>query len=148
MNNKLILGLLAGAGAFYYFIQGKKGALENLIVKPTDIAISKESNILKLIFNLKLKISNPSKYAVKIKNIDLDLQVNGKTISDFNSSSILTLPANTEKMYTIKIAVNNGTIIQTILEVLLDKNINVAVNGSVTTDLGVIDIDFVKEINF
>jgi len=147
MNNKLILGLLAGAGAFYYFLQGKKGALENLIIKPTDIAISKDSNILKLVFDLKLKINNPSKYAVKIKNIDLDLKVNNKTISNFNSSNILTLPATTEKMFTIKIAVQNLTVIQTILEVMADKNINVAIIGDITTDLGVIDINYTKEIN-
>jgi len=30
MNNKLILGLLAGAGALYYFLQVKKGAIEYL----------------------------------------------------------------------------------------------------------------------
>ena len=148
MNNKLILGLLAGAGAFYYFLQGKKGAIEDLEIKPIDIAINKESNFKKLIFDLKLKIKNPSKFAVKIKNIDLDLKVNNKTISNFNSASILTLPANSDKIYTIKISVQNLTVVLTIIEILADKNIIASVVGDVTTDLGTVNIDFVKEINF
>jgi LEA14-like dessication related protein len=148
MNNKLILGLLAGAGAFYYFIKGKKGAIEDLEIKPIDIAINKESNFKKLIFDLKFKIKNPSKFAVKIKNIDLDLKVNNKTISNFNSASILTLPANSDKIYTIKISVQNLTVVLTIIEILADKNIIASVVGDITTDLGTVNIDFVKEINF
>jgi LEA14-like dessication related protein len=148
MNNKLILSLLAGAGAFYYFLQGKKGAIEDLQIEPVDIAIDKESNFRKLVFNLKLQIKNPSKFVVKVKNIDLDLKVNNKTISNFNSNTVLSLPANSNKIYNIKISVNNLTVITTILEVLADKNIVAAVNGDITTDLGTVDINFTKEINF
>jgi LEA14-like dessication related protein len=148
MNNKLILGLLAGAGAFYYFLQGKKGAIEDLQIDPVDIAIDKESNFKKLVFNLKLQIKNPSKFIVKVKNIDLDLKVNNKTISNFNSNTVLSLPANSNKIYNIKISVNNLTVITTILEVLADKNIVAAVTGDITTDLGTVDINFTKEINF
>jgi LEA14-like dessication related protein len=148
MNNKLILGLLAGAGAFYYFLQGKKGAIEDLQIEPVDIGIDKESNFRKLVFNLKLQIKNPSKFVVKVKNIDLDLKVNNKTISNFNSNTVLSLPANSNKIYNIKISVNNLTVITTILEVLADKNIVAAVTGDITTDLGTVDINFTKEINF
>jgi LEA14-like dessication related protein len=148
MNNKLILGLLAGAGAFYYFLKGKKGAIEDLRIEPVDINIDKESNFRKLVFNLKLQINNPSKFIVKIKNIDLDLKVNNKTISNFNSDTILSLPANSNKIYNIKISVNNLTVITTIFEVLADKNIVAAVTGDITTDLGTVDINFEKEINF
>jgi LEA14-like dessication related protein len=148
MNNKLILGLLAGAGAFYYFLKGKKGAIEDLRIEPVDINIDKESNFRKLVFNLKLQINNPSKFIVKIKNIDLDLKVNNKTISNFNSDTILSLPANSNKIYNIKISVNNLTVITTILEILADKNIVAAVTGDITTDLGTVDINFTKEINF
>jgi LEA14-like dessication related protein len=148
MNNKLILGLLTGAGALYYFLQGKKGAIEDLQIEPVDIAIDKESNFRKLVFNLKLQIKNPSKFVVKVKNIDLDLKVNNKTISNFNSNSVLNLPANSNKIYNIKISVNNFTVITTILEVLADKNIVAAVTGDITTDLGKVNINFTKEINF
>lgn len=148
MNNKLILGLLAGAGALYYFLQGKKGAIEDLLIEPVDIAIDKESNIRKLVFNLKLQIKNPSKFVVKVKNIDLLLRVNNKIISNFNSNSVLNLPANSNKIYNIKISVNNFTVITTILEVLANKNIVAAVTGDITTDLGIVNIDYTKEINF
>jgi LEA14-like dessication related protein len=148
MNNKLILGLLAGAGAFYYFLQGKKGAIEDLQIEPVDIAIDKESNFRKLVFNLKLQIKNPSKFIVKVKNIDLDLKVNNKTISNFNNNTVLSLPANSNKIYNIKISVNNLTVITTILEVLADKNIVASITGDITTDLGTVDINFTKEINF
>jgi LEA14-like dessication related protein len=148
MNNKLILGLLAGAGAFYYFLQGKKGAIEDLQIEPVDIAIDKESNFRKLVFNLKLQIKNPSKFVVKIKNIDLALKVNNKTISNFKSSSVLSLAANSNKIYTIKISVQNLTVVLTILDLLDEKNIVAAIEGDITTDLGVVDINFKKEINF
>jgi LEA14-like dessication related protein len=148
MNNKLILGLLAGAGAFYYFLQGKKGAIEDLQIEPVDIAIDKESNWRKLVFNLKLQIKNPSKFVVKIKNIDLALKVNNKTISNFNSSNVLSLAANSNKIYTIKISVQNLTVVLTILDLLNEKNIVAAIEGDITTDLGVVDINFRKEINF
>jgi|688.fasta_scaffold242401_2 LEA14-like dessication related protein len=148
MNNKLILGLLAGAGAFYYFLQGKKGAIEDLQIEPVDIAIDKESNFRKLVFNLKLQIKNPSKFIVKVKNIDLDLKVNNKTISNFNSNTVLSLPANSNKIYNIKISVNNLTVVLTILDLLDKKNIVAAIEGDITTDLGVVDINFKKEINF
>jgi LEA14-like dessication related protein len=147
MNNKLILSLLAGAGAFYYFLQGKKGAIEDLQINPVDIAIDKESNFRKLVFNLKLQIKNPSKFVVKIKNIDLALKVNNKTISNFNSSSVLSLAANSNKIYTIKISVQNLTVVLTILDLLDEKNIVAAVTGDITTDLGTVNINFTKEIN-
>jgi LEA14-like dessication related protein len=127
MNNKLILGLLAGAGAFYYFLQGKKGAIEDLQIDPVDIAIDKESNFRKLVFNLKLQIKNPSKFVVKIKNIDLALKVNNKTISNFKSNSVLSLAANSNKIYTIKISVQNLTVVLTILDLLDEKNIVAAI---------------------
>ena len=87
-------------------------------------------------------------YNVKVKNIDLLLRVNNKIISNFNSNSVLNLPANSNKIYNIKISVNNFTVITTILEVLADKNIVAAVTGDITTDLGTVNIDFRKEINF
>ena len=148
MNNKLILGLLAGAGAFYYFLQRKKEAIEDLLIEPVDIAIDRASNWRKLVFNLKLQIKNPSKFVVKVKNIDLLLKVNNKIISNLNSNSVLNLPANSNKIYNIKISVNNFTVITTILEVLADKNIVAAVTGDITTDLGTVNIDYTKEINF
>ena len=84
MNKNFLIGLAAVAAAGYYLLMGKKQAIENLEVKPIDIAInSQKTNLLKLVFNLKLKLTNPGNFSVKGNNIDLDVLLNNGFI-DFS----------------------------------------------------------------
>ena len=46
MNKNFLIGLAAVAAAVYYFLMGKKEAIETLEVKPLDIAINKSKTNL------------------------------------------------------------------------------------------------------
>jgi LEA14-like dessication related protein len=148
MNNKFILGIIAAAGASYYFLTGKKGALENLKIKPLMIAIdSKKSNFNNLVFNFKLQLINPSAYSVNINKIDLKLFVNNTNIADFEQATNINIPANTETTSTLQIKTNNLQIITALLNALADgAYLQVNVVGFVKTDLGTININFKQSV--
>ena len=148
MNNKLILGLGALAAAAIYFFKGKKEALENVKITPLEIAINKQkTNIRNLVFNLKLKIANPGNFKVNINNIDLDIIVNNKKISNFQKSNITSIEPNNAKTINVEISVGNLSVVYVILDMILNQEgINIRLLGEVNTDLGAILIDYKKDI--
>lgn len=148
MNKNFLIGLAAVAAAGYYLLIGKKEAIENLEIKPIDIAINKsKTNIFKAVFNLKLKITNPGNFSVKGNNIDLDVLVNNKVISDFKKLLPVFIAPKQTKIVVLEIAVQNLAVIETVLNILADQsNITVGVKGVVSTDLGIVNIDYVKTI--
>ena len=148
MNKNFLIGLAAVAAAGYYLLMGKKQAIENLEIKPIDIAInSQKTNLLKLVFNLKLKLINPSNFSIKGNNIDLDVLVNNKVISDFKKLLPVFIAPKQTKIVVLEITVQNLAVIETVLNILADQsNITVGVKGVVSTDLGIVNIDYVKTI--
>jgi LEA14-like dessication related protein len=148
MNNKLILGLGALAAAAIYFFQGKKEALENVRITPLDIAINKQkTNIRNLVFNFKLKIANPGNFKVNINDINLDIIVNNKKISNFKKSNFTSIEPNNAKTINLEISVSNLAVVDVVLNLLADNDgIKVHLLGEVNTDLGAILIDYKKDI--
>ena len=152
MKNK-ILYLAAAAGAAYYFLIGKKRALENLDIKPIDIAIntakSRKFLYTQLFYNIKLKITNSENLAAKIKSIDIDVYINNKKASEINSDTPVIVPARTEgKIATIDGVVMAGNLITLILDFLANREpINIKAIGTVTTDLGTIEINYSKNVS-
>jgi LEA14-like dessication related protein len=148
MNNKLILGLGALAAAAIYFFQGKKEALENVRITPLDIAINKQkTNIRNLVFNFKLKIANPGNFKVNINNINLDIIVNNKKISNFQKSNFTSIEPNNAKTINLEISVSNLAVVDVVLNLLADNDgIKVHLLGEVNTDLGAILIDYKKDL--
>ena len=152
MRNLTTLFLIAiTGGAAYYFLKGKKESLENLIIKPIDIAIdSKKSRQLffqKLFYNIKLKITNPSGFAVKILSIDLDFIVNNEIIADIQQQSAIIIKPNETKVITIESSIATLGIIQQIISMITNKEgIDVAIKGDVQTDLGNINIAYAKKL--
>ena len=152
MKNKILL-LTAAAGAAIYFLIGKKRALENLDIKPIDVAIntakSKKLFYSQLFYNIKLKITNSESLAARIQNIDIDVYINNKKASEINSNTPVIIPARTEgKIVTIEGVVMSANIITLILEFLADQQpINIKAIGTVTTDLGTIEINYSKNVS-
>jgi LEA14-like dessication related protein len=146
--NKLLLGLAAAAGVAYIFLKGKKESIENLLFNPIGIAINKaKTNFFRLVFNFKLQVSNPGTFAVNIQSIDLDVLVNGKVISNFTKELPISIAAKESKILEIEIAIQNLTVIETILEVINNKGkITVTLQGEVITDLGKANINYTKSI--
>ena len=152
MKNKILL-LTAAAGAAYYFLIGKKRALENLDIKPIDVAIntakSKKFFYSQLFYNIKLKITNSESLAARIQNIDIDVYINNKKASEINSNTPVIIPARTEdKIVNIEGVVMSANIITLILDFLADQQpINIKAIGTVTTDLGTIEINYSKNVS-
>ena len=146
--NKLLLGLAAAAGVAYIFLKGKKQSLENLLFNPISIAINKaKTNFFRLVFNFKLQVNNPGTFAVNIQSIDLDVLVNGKVISNFTKELPISIAPKESKILEIEIAIQNLTVIETILEVINNKGkITVTLQGEVLTDLGKANINYTKSI--
>jgi hypothetical protein len=148
MNKKFLIGLAAAAAAGYYFLIGKKQAIENLEIAPVDIAInSTKTNLLKLVFNLKLKVTNNSNATVKISSIDLDILVNNRKISEFQKNIAVTIAPKKTEIVLIEIGVQNLSIIDTVLNLLsINGNITARIIGAIKTDLGIIIVNYTKNI--
>ena len=146
--NKLIWGLVAAAGVAYIFVKGKKESLENLLFNPVGIAINKaKTNFLRLVFNFKLQVTNPGNFAVNIQSIDLDVLVNGNVISNFSKQLPVMIGPKKTELLDIEIAVQNLTVIETILNAIADGGkITVSLQGEVITDLGKANINYTKSI--
>jgi LEA14-like dessication related protein len=146
--NKFLLGLAAAAGVAYIFLKGKKQSIENLLFNPIGIAINKaKTNFFRLVFNFKLQVNNPDTFAVNIQSIDLDVLVNGKVISNFAKELPISIAPKESKILEIEIAIQNLTVIETILEVINNKGkITVTLQGEVITDLGKANINYTKSI--
>ena len=138
MNKGFLIGLAAAAAAAYYLLTGKKAAIENLIVKPIDIAInSSKTSILKLVFNLKLKITNTSNFAVKVNAIDVDVIVNNNIIGEVQKNLPFVIAPGKTEIVTIELSVQNLSVIETVLDIIaVGGKLTAGVQGNVSTDLG------------
>ena len=112
-------------------------------------AKSKKLFYSQLFYNIKLKITNSESLAARIQNIDIDVYINNKKASEINSNTPVIIPARTEgKIVTIEGVVMSANIITLILEFLADQQpINIKAIGTVTTDLGTIEINYSKNVS-
>ena len=100
-----------------------------------------------MVFNFKLQVTNPGNFAVNIQSIDLDVLVNGRVISNFSKQLPVMIEAKKTELLDIEIAIQNLTVIETILEVINNKGkITVTLQGEVLTDLGKANINYTKSI--
>lgn len=148
MNKNFLIGIAAIAAAGYYFLMGKKEAIGTLEVKPIDLAIDKsKTNFLKLVFNLKLRITNPANYAVKINNIDVDIAVNNNIIGDVQKNLPFVIAPGKTEIVTIELSLQNLQAIDVILNVIANGGkIKAGIKGEVSTDLGIANFSYSANI--
>lgn len=144
MNKGFLIGIAAAVAAGYYLLKGKKSAIENLIVKPIDIGInSSKTSILKLVFNLKLKITNTSNFSVKVNAIDVDILVNNNIIGDVQKNLPIVIPPSQTEIVIIELGLQNLSVIETILNIIeMGGKLTAGVQGNVTTDLGKVNFSY------
>lgn len=149
MNTKLILGLTALAGAAIYFLKGKKEAIENLLIKPTMLAINRQkTNIQQVVFILRFQVTNPSNVKVNILGINLDVFINGKKATNIKQLNIAEIMPNETENITIEFAIFSWQALDIVLNLLADGGtINVNIKGPIVTDLGTVNVNYNKAIN-
>jgi len=149
MNTKFILGLTALAGAAFYFLKGKKEAIENLLIKPTMLAINRQkTNIQQVVFILRFQVTNPSNVKVKILGINLDVFINGKKATNIKQLNIAEIMPNETEIITIEFAIFSWQAVDIILNLLADGGtINVNIKRTRVTDLGTVNVNYNKAIN-
>jgi LEA14-like dessication related protein len=149
MNTKFILGLTALVGAAIYFLKGKKEAIENLIIKPTMLAINRQkTNIYQAVFTLRFQVTNPSAASVKILGINLDVFINGKKATNIKQLNVAEIMPNKTENIEIEFAIFSWQAVDIILNLLADGGtINVNVKGPIVTDLGTVNVNYNKAIN-
>jgi LEA14-like dessication related protein len=148
MNKKIVIGIATAAVAALYFLKGKKQALEDIKFSPKDIAInSSKSNLMQLVYNFKVLIKNDNKLPVNITGIDLDIAVNNKLVSNFQTTQTINIPGEASKLITFQISINNLAAIDVILATIANQSgINIKITGDVVTDLGVLNVNYSKNL--
>lgn len=149
MNTKFILGLTALAGAAFYFLKGKKEAIENLLIKPTMLAINRQkTNIQQVVFILRFQVTNPSAVKVNIRGINLDVFINGKKATNIKQLNVAEIMPNKTENIEIEFAIFSWQAVDIILNLLADGGtINVNIKGPIITDLGTVNVNYNKAIN-
>lgn len=141
---KFILGA-AGAGLLYTFLNRKKAALENIVVKNIDVAIdlnkTQNAGYLKLFYNLKLMLQNTAKASVKIKSIEATFALNGIEFADINQIINLSINPQSSKEIVLNASVNTGNVIASILDIISEGKATISVKGSLMTDMGLIQFE-------
>jgi len=148
MNKKIVIGIATAAVAALYFLKGKKQALEDIKFSPKDIAInSSKSNLYQLVYNFKVLIKNDNKLPVNITSIDLDIAVNNKLVSNFQTTQTINIPGEASKLITLQISINNFAVVDVILATIANQSgINIKITGDVVTDLGVLNVNYSKNL--
>lgn len=148
MNKKIVIGIATAAVAALYFLKGKKQALEDIKFSPKDIAInSSKSNLIQLVYNFKVLIKNDNKLPVNITGIDLDIAVNNKLVSNFQTTQTINIPGEVSKIINFQISINNLAAIDVILATIANQSgINIKITGDVVTDLGVLNVNYSKNL--
>jgi LEA14-like dessication related protein len=152
-NNMIyIIGAAAVAGLGYFWLRNKKDAAANLQILPKNVKVdwkkSKEVLYSRLFYSLKLDLINNETASVNVKTINLNVVGNNKLLGNILNTSGFIVPANSTKEVIISGAINSGSIINLIIDLIKDGfNIAVSVKGYVQTDLGRVQVDSSKQVN-
>jgi LEA14-like dessication related protein len=153
MKNKVLIILIGGAAAIYYFLRGKISAGTNLIAKPLTLGIDLPRTSLArgvLAFKLKLNLINTSNFSVNVKEVNISIQVNNARVGNIITKEPFIVLAKSEKVITL------GTTVQIFDVLLIDKLKDILLGneetilkavGYIDTDLGKIGVGFEKTIN-
>jgi LEA14-like dessication related protein len=152
-NNMIyIIGAAAVAGLGYFWLRNKKEAAANLQILPKNVKVdwqkSKESAYTRLFYSLKLDLINNETASVNVKTINLNVVGNNKLLGNILNTSGFRVPPNSTKEIIISGAINSGSIINLIIDLIKDGfNIAVNVKGYVQTDLGRVQVDSSKQVS-
>jgi LEA14-like dessication related protein len=140
---------LLGAGAYLvYFLKNKARAGANLKYVPIDIAIDlKRSNLLNIVYVVKMKLINSENAAIVVNNINLNVVVEGVDFGNLSKTEDFRVDAQSEKIISFDASFSPIGALSLIRKIIQGGfNVEVNVNGFIDTDLGRINVDFKKKV--
>lgn len=144
---------ILGAGAYLlYFLKNKAKAGANLKYEPVDVAIdlekTKQSLFTKIYYNVKIKLINSENASINVKNVDLDVSVEGTNFGNLSKTEDFIVPAQSNKIIVFQASFSSLGALSLVKKIIQQGlTLNVSVTGYIDTDLGRIEVDYKKKIN-
>jgi LEA14-like dessication related protein len=141
MNKGVIFGILAAAGAAFYFLRGKKDLVNQLEVNIIDLKFdrqkSREQLFLMLFFNVKLKLNNPTPGTLLIKQIYIEIYVDGKKAGKINKTDNFSIQANSNTIVNFTAQVLTVNLADSLIRVIqTGENFQLRTVGYIETSFG------------
>lgn len=144
-TNLLLLG--AGGVLLYMFLRRKAAAAQNLRFEPVDIIIdlprTRQSLFTRLYYTLKINVINPEAANVNVRNVILRVTSDGRTLGDLVSNKTFLIPARSNQVIGLEAAISIFGALGTIINFIKKRQpIPVNVTGQITSDLGILNVDY------
>ncbi len=150
MKNILPIAAVLGAGAYLvFFLKNKARAGANLQYVPVDIAINlKKSSLLNIAYTVKIKLINSENASIVVKNINLNVDVEGNDFGNITKTEDFTVAAQSEKIISFDANFSTVGALRLIRQIIQEGlNLDVTVTGFIDTDLGRVTVNYKKKIS-
>lgn len=146
-----IIALTAAAYGIIFWLKKKKAAGSNLRYEIADIAIDIpriiQSNFARIYFNTKLRLINDESVSVNIKQINLNVDINNRSLGKIVNNTPFKVAARSSNVVRIETSFSSGQVVLYIIDLIrngfkFDKPISL--DGYIQTDLGRVNINFTK----
>lgn len=140
--------LFVGVGAaILLYILSKKSAAKNLRVYFQTVTLKKAKGLNFPTVQAVFRIVNPTSSALTIDSIAGDILLNGQLLSSLSQTESLSIPGQSESIYTVNIKTPIFNALTTLISLLKNKSkkINVEFTGSVNS--GGIIIPLQQKVN-
>lgn len=123
------------AAAILLYLLSKKSAAKNLKVYFQSVALKKASGFVLPTIQATFRLVNPTSSPLTITSIAGDLLINDKFFSSISQVQSITVPAQSESLYTINVKTPVLQALYTIVQLFKNKQrIQVQFDGTVNSD--------------
>jgi hypothetical protein len=137
---------LAGAAAYFYsqFNMFKAGLKARLGVIKFNLNETRQSGFMRIVLDVQLIISNPSKVQGKITGGSLDIMLQDKLVANISQFGNFFINAGTDTTIILKVALPTLSVVDSIATLIrnlgtgLTQTVNI--KGVINTNLGTLDI--------
>lgn len=132
MKKYLPIIFVAGAAALYFISKGS--AAKKIRVYFNDLSLGKSSGFRLPDILARFRIVNPTNTPLTVDSIAGDIFLNKNLLASIQNLTPITIPANSEILYPIKINLSAFNIINTVYNLIKNKQkINVYFDGTVNS---------------
>ena len=152
MKKILPIAAVLGVGAILLnYLKRKATAGENLKFELAKVTIdtekTKQARFLRIFYDITLNLINQENASINVRNVFLNIVINGKNIGTIEKDLNFDVPANETKSVMFKASfLTLGALLLVRDLILKGLKGNINISGYIDTDLGRVNIDFNKEI--